>query len=104
MQTIELTGRPIAVMGGSREQVGEFAESDGFRADLLAFMDSDNRPLWDGRGVFSPMVRDASSDEAVAFQKSFTDAVAAGEADIDDPADWLMFLVDVREADEGAEK
>ena len=102
MQTIELIGRPIAVMGGNREQVEEFAESDGFRADLLAFLDSDNRPLWDGQGLFSPSVRDASPDEAAAFQQSFTDAVAAGEADIDDPADWLMFLVDVHEADEGA--
>ena len=102
MQTIELNGRPIAVMGGSREQVEDFAESDSFRADLLALLDSNNRPIWDGQGVFSPSVRGASPDEAAAFQQSFTDAVAAGEADIDDPADWLMFLVDVREADERA--
>ena len=50
MQTIELNGRPIAVMGGSRDQAEEFAEGDGFRTDLLTFLDSDGCPLWDTRG------------------------------------------------------
>ena len=101
MYTIELNGRPIAVMGGDHDQVEEFAESDGFRADLSAFLDRDNQPLWSGQGMFSPSVREATHEEIAAFHHSFTDAIAAGEAD--DPADWLMFLVDVHEADEGAE-
>ena len=100
-QTIELNGRAIAVMGGSREQVEEFAEGDGFRADLLSFMDSDGRPLWDGQGIFAPSVRPAMRDEAAAFQLSFTDAAATGEADADDSSDWLVFLIDVHEALEG---
>lgn len=103
MQTIELNGRPLAVMGGDRDQVEEFADSDGFRADLPMFLDSDGRPLWDGQGVFSPLVRLATAEETAAFHRSFTDAVALGDADADDPGDWLMFLVDVHEADAGAE-
>ena len=35
MQTIELNGRPLAVMGADCEGVEEFAEGDGFRTDLL---------------------------------------------------------------------
>ena len=97
MQTIELNGRPIAVMGGSRDEVEEFAEGDGFRADLLAFVDRDDRPLWDGRGAFSPAVREALPEEAAIFDRSFGQAVAAGEADLDDPGDWLAFLMDVRD-------
>lgn len=104
MQTIELNGRAIAVMGGNREQVQDFVDDDGFRADLLAFLGSDSRPLWDGRGVFSPAIRAAGPQEAAAFHRSFTDAVSAGEVDADDPADWFMFLVDVHEAEEGGER
>ena len=103
MQTIELNGRPIAVMGGDHEQVEEFAESDGFRADLSVFLDEDDRPLWDGQGVLSPSIRPATAEETAAFHWSFEDAVAAGEADVGDPADWLMFLVDVHEAHERTE-
>ncbi len=101
MQTIELNGRSIAVMGGSCEQAEEFIESEGFRADLMSFVDGDGRPVWDGRGVFAPSVRPALPDEVTAFRQSFENAIIAGDADGDDPADWLMFLVDVREASEG---
>ncbi len=103
MQTIELNGRAIAVMGGDHDHVEEFAESDVFRADLSVFLDRDDRPLWDGQGVFSLSIRLATPEETAAFQQSFTDAIAAGEADASDPADWLMFLVDVHEAHERTE-
>ena len=91
MQTIELNGRPIAVMGGSRD------EADGFRAALLAFVDRDDRPLWDGRGALSPAVREALPEEAAVFDHSFGRAAAAGMADLDDPGDWLAFLMNVRD-------
>lgn len=102
MQTIELNGRPLAVMGGSRDQVEGFAEGDGFRADLLSFVDEDGRPLWDGQGVFSPAVRDPLPEEAAVFERSFAWAAAAGEADADDPGDWLVFLVEVQDTTEDA--
>ena len=103
MQTIEPNGRPIAVMGGDHDQAEDFAESDGFRADLSVFLDRDGRPLWDGLGLFSPSIRPAMAEETAAFYWSFTDAVAAGEADAGESADWLMFLVDVHGANDGAE-
>lgn len=103
MQTIELNGRSIAVVGDGHDQVENFAESDSFRTDLLTFLDSDGRPLWNGQGAVTPSVRPATAEETAAFHRSFEDAVAAGEADAGDPADWLMFLVDVHEADEGTE-
>ena len=64
MQTTELNGRPLAVMGGDHDTVEEFAEGDGFRADLLSFVDEEGRPLWDGKGVFSAFVRDPLPEEA----------------------------------------
>ena len=100
MQTIELNGRPLAVMGGDREGVEEFAEGDGFRADLLSFVDEDGQPLWDGKGVFSTTVRDPLPEEAAAFKRSFAWATAAGEADVDDPGDWLVFLLEVQDTTE----
>ena len=97
MQTIELNGRPIAVMGGSRNQAEEFAGGDGFRTDLLTFLDSDGCPLWDGQGVFFPSVRDALTEEVAVFERSLTWAITGNKAHQNDPADWLVFLMDVRE-------
>ena len=97
MQTIELNGRPIAVMGASHDHVEEFAESDAFRADLLDFVDGDGRPVWDGKGAFLPAVRPSSPEETAAFRQSFTAAIEAGEADAGDPGDWLMFLIEARD-------
>jgi hypothetical protein len=84
MQTIELNGRPLAIMGGDYDAVEEFADSDGFRADLLSFADEAGLPLWDGKGVFAPVVRDPLPEEAAVFERSFAWAMAAGEADADD--------------------
>ncbi len=102
MQTIELNGRPLAVMGGDHDTVEEFAESDGFRADLLSFVDEDGHPLWDGKGMFSPVVRGPLPEEAAVFKRSFAWATAAGEADKDDPGDWLVFLIEVHDTTEDA--
>ena len=103
MLTIELNRRLIAVMGGSRDEVEEFAESDSFRADLLAFVGKDDHQLWDDQGVFSPLVREALPEEAATFDQSFGQDVAAGEADLDDPGDWLAFLMDVRHTTVGSD-
>jgi hypothetical protein len=100
MQTIELNGRALAVMGGNHDDVEEFAEGDGFRADLLSFVDEDGRPLWNGKGVFSTSVRDPMPEEAAVFERSFAWAMAAGKADADDLGDWLVFLVEVRDITE----
>lgn len=102
MQTIELNGRPLAVMGGDCESVEEFAEGDGFRADLLLFVDEDGHPLWDGKGVFSTTVRDPLPEEVAAFEHSFAWAAAAGDADLNDPGDWLVFLLEVHDTTEDA--
>jgi hypothetical protein len=104
MQTIELNGRPLAVMGGDHDAVEEFAEGDGFRADLLSFVDEDGLPLWDGKGMFSASVRDPLPEEAAVFEVSFALAVAAGDADEHDPGDWLVFLVEVHDTTEGPER
>ena len=102
MQTIELNGRPLAVMGGDREGVEEFVDGDGFRADLLSFADEDGQPLWGGKGVFSTTVRDPLPEEATVFEQSFAQATAAGKADVDDPGDWLVFLIEVHDTTEDA--
>ena len=100
MQTIKLNGRPLAIMGGDYDAVEEFADSDGFRADLLSFVEENGSPLWDGKGVFSASVRDPLPEEAAVFERSFAWATAAGEADADDPGDWLVFLIEVRDTTE----
>jgi hypothetical protein len=91
-------------MGGDHDAVEEFAEGDGFRADLLSFVDEDGRPLWDGKGVFSASVRDPLPDEAAVFEISFALAVSAGDADEHDPGDWLVFLVEVHDTTKDSER
>ena len=72
MQTIELNGRPLAVMGGDRDAVEEFAEGDGFRADLLSFVDEDGRNrCGTAKACSLTAVRDPLPEEAVVFERSF---------------------------------
>ena len=103
MQTIELNGRPIAVMGCDHDAVEDYAYSQGFRSDLLALMDRENRPLWNGQGVLSLSVRNALPEEAAIFDRSFSQAVVENEADPDDQGYWLAFLMDVRDPTEGSD-
>ena len=42
-------------------------------------------------------------EEAAVFERSLAWATAAGEADADDPGDWLVFLVEVRDTTEVSE-
>ena len=39
-----------------------FAQGDSFRADLLALVDRDGRPLRDGQGSLPPFIRETRPD------------------------------------------
>ena len=91
MQTIEINGRAIAVMGGSHDEVDDFARGPVFESDMLTFTDQNGRALWDGRGKFDPYIRECFPDEVAAFERGFAKARAEGETE--DRESWLVFLV-----------
>ncbi|MFC7611908.1 hypothetical protein [Teichococcus aestuarii] len=48
MFTLEIAGRPIAVIGADEEEARDIVESEAFQADLRRLL-HDATPLWDGR-------------------------------------------------------
>ena len=95
MQTIEINGRPIAIMSGSRLEIEDFAEGDIFRFDCLISKDEAGGPLWDGTGKFAPYIRDPFPEEVAVFERGFAKALAEGEADAEDRDEFLVFLVSI---------
>jgi hypothetical protein len=87
MFTLEIGGRPVAVLNlPTIADADELLGDKEFRHDLTA-LQNEGRPLWDGRTEMS--LREATADERAEFENSATD-----EKD-DDDGGFVMFLVDV---------
>ncbi len=91
--TIEAEGRPVmVVMAEDWEEARGFADSEAFQADLRG-LEHNGRPLWNGESTL--LVREARPEEATAWQASFAQAYADGDADEEDREDWATFLSEV---------
>ena len=89
MFTLEIGGRPVAVLNlPTVADAEELLGDKEFRNDLTA-LQSEGRPLWDGQAAMS--LREATADERTEFENS------AADEDDDDDAGFVMFLVDVTE-------
>ena len=87
MFTLEIGGRPVAVLNlPAIADAEELLGDQEFRDDLTA-LQSEGRPLWDGQAAMS--LREATADERAEFENS-----AADEED-DEDGGFVMFLVDV---------
>ncbi len=85
MFTLEIGGRPVAVLNlPTIADAEELLGDQEFRDDLTA-LQSEGRPLWDGQAAMS--LRKATGDERAEFENS--------AADEEDDGGFVMFLVDV---------
>ncbi|PHK95176.1 hypothetical protein CR162_09445 [Pseudoroseomonas rhizosphaerae] len=106
MFTLEIAGRPIAVIGADEEEARDIVESEAFQADLRRLL-HDATPLWDGEATLA--LRPATEEEIADFQSGEDDEEDAdeegeedgGEDDEDDEdALEVMFLVPINDPDE----
>jgi hypothetical protein len=86
MFTLEIGGRPVAVLNlPTVADAEELLGDKEFRTDLTA-LQSEGRPLWDAQALMS--LREATGDERAEFE---TSAVA----EEDDDGGFVMFLMNV---------
>src|SRR5579871_6088128 len=88
----EINGRGIVAFSQpNADDALAFADDEDFRSDLMFLEGENGRPLWDGRAEIC--VREADPHEAERWKASFTEARQDG--DVEDAADWILFLVQV---------
>jgi hypothetical protein len=93
MFTLEIQGRPVAVLNlPNAADAEELLGDKEFRKDLTA-LQYEGRPLWDGQALLS--LRETTADERAEFERFLADEEDASEDD--DEGGFVMFLVDVTE-------
>jgi hypothetical protein len=92
--TVEIGRRPIAIINAPFHAAEELIASQAFQEDLRVLRGVDGKPLLNGE---APVVR-ASTDEEIAKWEA---ARAAGDADEEDKAGYLAFLVPVKDPRNG---
>jgi hypothetical protein len=90
MFTVEIAGRPTAIINASQEEAEEWFESEPFKDDLMV-LETDGRPLWDGSAP--RYLRRAFPEEVAVFERAFAKAVGDGSANPQDEDGYLVFLV-----------
>jgi hypothetical protein len=83
MFTLEIGGRPVAVIAADEDVARRFLEGERFKRDMTRWL-IDGRPVWDGRAPFR--TRPASKAEIAAFKPEHSHL----EADEEGPT--VMFL------------
>ena len=95
MYTLEICGRPIAIINDHKAEAEDWFEGEVFKSDLLSLDDENDEPLWDEK---SPLfIRPALGEEVEIFERAFSTALAEGDADKDDREGYLVFLTPVRD-------
>jgi hypothetical protein len=91
MFTLEIKGRPIAVIVADEANARDLIEDEDFKEDLQS-LDSDGEPIWDGSAPLS--IRAASPDEIEAAKAS------SDEDDEDEGELAVVFIVPLDEDDD----
>ena len=98
MFTLEIGGRPVAVLNlPTAADAEELLGDKEFRRDLTA-LQYEGRPLWDGQALMS--LREATADERAEFELFLADEEGASEDD--EEGGFVMFLVDVTEPEDSS--
>ena len=93
MFTLEIGGKPIALIDADHTEAVEFFEAETFKQDMQRWI-SDGKPIWDGQAEFN--VRAASGDEIAHFRGPDPNP-PHGTSD-EDPL--VMFLIDAYDPDD----
>jgi hypothetical protein len=94
MFTLEISGRPVAMIEADHSEAREFFEAEAFKHDMQRWL-SDGKPLWDGRAEFK--IR-PSSDEEIAHFRGPDPYPPHGSEDDQGPV--VMLLVDANDPDD----
>jgi hypothetical protein len=101
MFTLEIGGRPTAIINTSKEDAQAILDGEGFQEDLRR-LKTDDVPLWDGKAALT--LRPATEEEVAEFEESEEDDE---EDEEEDDAATILFLVpfddEEDEEDEDAE-
>jgi hypothetical protein len=92
MFTLEIKGRPIAVVVADEAQARELFDDEDFKEDLRS-MESEGEPLWNGTDALE--VRPASPDERQAAQESLEEDEEQVEGEL-----TVLFMVTLDDEDE----
>lgn len=97
MFTLEIGGRPMAVMNTNEDDARAIMEGEGFREDLMR-LKSGNEPLWDGQAPLT--LRPASPEEVAEFEESQEEDEDEDEED----ATTILFLVPLDDEEDEEEE
>ena len=76
----------------AREMIDD--HEGNLRSDLQTLVDTDGKPLWDGKTAIH--VREASAAQHAEWEQSRDQAISDGEIDLDagdDPNEWNVYLM-----------
>src|SRR5271167_2853699 len=68
-------------------------EEGSIRSDLKVLVDTDEKPLWDGKSAL--LVREATAAQHAEWEQSRDQAISDEEIDLDageDPDEWSVYL------------
>ena len=100
MFTIEIGGKPVAVVDAIESDARELLEQSEFRDDLTS-LTSGGKPLWDGKAALT--MRPATPEEVDEFEDSAFDDEDEDEEELeedDEEASTVYFLVPLDDEDE----
>ncbi|WP_191059756.1 hypothetical protein [Geminicoccus harenae] len=90
MYTLEIAGRPVAVVDvPTRDEAEAWLNDEAFQEDLMV-LEHEGQPLWDGQAELR--LRAATDEERSVFEDSMGDN---DPGDDDDGEAFVVFLVDV---------
>jgi hypothetical protein len=101
MYTLDIAGKPVAITDADEAQSRELFNSDAFKEDIAA-MESDGKPLWDGKTplVVRPSSKEETENFAQALDEGDEDDDMEDDLDEDEVGINVLFLVPVDEDDE----
>jgi hypothetical protein len=92
MFTLEIGGKPTAIMNTGEEDARAILEGEGFQEDLKRLKTPDG-PVWDGKAPLN--LRPSSAEEIAEFEDSQEE-----DDDEEDDTATILFLVPLDEDDE----
>ena len=95
MHTVEIAGKPIAIINSPKDEGEAWFNDESFKSDLLVLQTADREPLWDGETEL--LVRRSFAEDVSIFEKGFAKTLVHGDADREDEEGYLVFLVPVRQ-------
>jgi hypothetical protein len=86
----------LAFRAEDDDQAQAVVAAASMRSDLQVLVDTDGKPLWDGKSAIE--VREATAAQHAEWQQSRDQAISDGEIDLDagnDPDEWNVYFPDV---------